>query len=201
MLVGAVAARRTGRRRGTVNGRSWIPVSTSYDWPVSQPGGDGMDNPTAQSTVEIAAPAELVYDLVTDVVDLPRWAAETARCRWLGGATEAAVGARFRGQNRNRHRRWSTTCKVIAADPGRRFAFQVHVAGYPTAVWEYEIEPTGSGCRVTESTRRLIPKVPAKLVNRLLGVSDRDAHNQRNIEQTLGSLKRYAEAGAAADGA
>jgi uncharacterized protein YndB with AHSA1/START domain len=153
-----------------------------------------MDDPTAQGSIDIDVPPELAYELITDVTTLPEWAAEADRCRWLGDATGPAVGARFRGRNRHKGRRWSTTCKVTAADPGRRFAFTVVVMGARTAEWEYEIEPTGAGCRVTESTRRLGPRTPSKLANRLLGIRDRDAHNQANIERTLAGLKAHAEA-------
>jgi uncharacterized protein YndB with AHSA1/START domain len=156
-----------------------------------------MDNPTAEGTIDIDASPELVYELVTEVTALPEWAAETERCSWVGGATAAAVGARFRGHNRHQGRRWSTTCTVTSADPGRRFGFDVSVMGIRTARWEYEIEPAGGGSRVVESTRRLVPRLPANLTNRLLGVRDRDAHNQANIERTLARLKDYAESRAA----
>jgi hypothetical protein len=154
-----------------------------------------MDNPTAHATIDVDAPPALVYELIADVTAVPGWAAETDRCRWLDGATGAAVGARFRGRNRHKGRRWSTTCTVTAADPGRRFAFEVRAVGVRTAEWEYEIEPTTAGCRVTESTRRLA--MPPALVNGLmgvlLGVPDREAHNQANIERTLANLKHHAE--------
>ncbi|NIJ12617.1 uncharacterized protein YndB with AHSA1/START domain [Saccharomonospora amisosensis] len=153
-----------------------------------------MPQPTAQSSVEIAAPPELVYRLVSDVPGQGRWAAEIDRCRWLGGAPGPAVGAKFRGVNQHRSRRWATTCVVTEAEPGRRFAFRVQIMGMPSALWRYEIEPTGSGCRVTESTRRLTPRILVLAVNSLLlGIRDRDAHNQRNIEATLAALKEYAE--------
>jgi len=156
-----------------------------------------VDKPTASASIEIGAPAELVYDIVSDVTRVPDWAAETEQCKWVGGATGAAVGAKFRGRNRYRTIPWWTTCKVIAAEPARRFAFQVYAGGLPSAQWEYVVEPTDHGCRVTESTRRQVPKALAGPVNRLLGVRDRDAHNQRNIESTLTSLKQFAEARAA----
>jgi uncharacterized protein YndB with AHSA1/START domain len=157
--------------------------------------------PTAHSSIDIAAPPELVYRIVSDVTGLPEWAEETERCVWLGGATGPAVGAQFRGVNRHKGRRWAMKCTVTEAteDPQRcRFAFQVSLLGVPTAVWSYDIEATERGCRVTESTRRLAPDLPTKLVNRyLLGVPDRDRHNQRNIERTLQRLKEYAERQAA----
>lgn len=157
-----------------------------------------MDNPTATASMDIGAPAELVYEIVSDVTRLPEWAAETERCTWIGGATGPAKGARFRGRNRYRTIPWWTTCKVTAADPGRCFAFQVYLGLLPTAQWEYAIEPTGSGCRVTESTRRQTPKVLSTPANLLLGVGNRDEHNQHNIEATLAGLKQFAEARARA---
>lgn len=153
-----------------------------------------MEHATAEASIDIDAPPELVYDLIADVTAMPEWAVETDRCRWLGGASGPAVGARFRGRNRHRGRRWSTTCTVTAAEPGRRFAFDVGGLGLRTAQWEYVIEPRGGGCRVTESTRPLVPAAVVKASNWLLGVRDRNAHNRANIERTLAGLKRHAEA-------
>ena len=157
-----------------------------------------MATPTAQSSVTIDAPADVVYDLVSDVTRAGEWAAETTRGTWLGDATGSAVGARFRGHNKHRGRPWSTTCVVTAAEPGRAFEFRVGLAGVRTALWRYEIEPTESGCRVTESTTRLVPKAATVPLNLLaLGIRDRDKHNQANIEKTLAKLKTYAETAAA----
>ncbi|RZS36820.1 polyketide cyclase/dehydrase/lipid transport protein [Herbihabitans rhizosphaerae] len=154
-----------------------------------------MAEPTARASIEIAASPAAVYDLVSDVTTLPEWAAETERCTWLGGADRAAVGAQFRGRNKHKGRPWGTTCTVTAADPGKRFAFGVRVAGLPSAKWSYDIEPTEGGCRVTESTTRLAPRPLALVANRVLfGIPDRDKHNQANIEKTLAQLKKRAEA-------
>jgi len=153
--------------------------------------------PTAQSSIDIAAPPELVYQIVSDVTNLPKWAAETTKCKWLGEATGPAVGAKFRGVNKHKGRIWAMGCKVTEAEPGSRFAFDVSLAGVTTAHWRYDIEPTENGCRVTESTRRRTPKAPTNAVNRLLGIKDRDEHNQRNIERTLEQLKAFAEKQAA----
>lgn len=149
-----------------------------------------MDQPDATGSIEIEAPPELVYDLVSDVPNMPTWAAECVRCRWMGDATEAVPGARFVGSNRNGRFRWSTVAEVTAAEPARRFAFTVLM----TARWEYVIEPIPTGCRVTESTwdirnwfmRRIL--APA-----MSGVTDRGRHNTANIAATLASLKTAAE--------
>ncbi|MGH3434571.1 MAG: SRPBCC family protein [Thermocrispum sp.] len=157
-----------------------------------------MAEPTAQSSIDIAAPPELVYRIVSDVENTPQWAAETATVKWLGGATGAEVGAKFRGTNKHNGRKWAMGCQVTDADEGRRFAFRVSMLGVPTAHWRYDIEPAGDGCRVTESTRRVAPNLPTRVVNKfVLGIRDRDQHNQRNIEQTLVRLKEFAEQQAA----
>src|SRR5687767_14844027 len=93
----------------------------------------------------IAAPADSLYALVSDITRTGEWSPENVGGRWLGSATEPAVGARFRGSNRRGFRRWSTRCTVVAADPGRRFAFDVAFAGIPVARWSYEFASDGDG--------------------------------------------------------
>ncbi len=151
------------------------------------------DGRVAES-IDIAAPPDAVYGAVTDVTTLPEWAAETVGCRWVGGAVGPAVGARFRGANRRGPIRWSTTCTVTEADPGRAFAFRVTtVAGIPVAEWRYEIEPAGDGCRVTESTRDLRHPATRLVTGAAIGVLDRSAHNRANMRRTLTRLKQHLE--------
>jgi hypothetical protein len=154
-----------------------------------------MNEPSASGHTEVHASPHEVYALVSDPSRMSGLAAETARAGWLGGAREAAVGARFRGHNRIGWRRWSTTATVTDAEPGRRFAFEVSsVAGIPVARWQYDIEPTGDGCRVEESTWDRRPAWFLPFANVVTGVRDRAERNRRNIEQTLSRLKAAAEA-------
>jgi hypothetical protein len=126
---------------------------------------------------------------------MSRVAAEFERGTWLGGARQAAVGARFRGHNRRARRRWSTTATVTDAEPGRRFAFEVvSVARIPVSRWQYDIRPTDGGCRVEERTWDRRPSWFRPLANLFTGVRDRAECNRRNIEHTLGRLKAAAEA-------
>jgi uncharacterized protein YndB with AHSA1/START domain len=154
-----------------------------------------MSDPSASAAVDIAAPPDLVYGLITDLMTLAELAAETTAMTWRSGST-AVAGAVFKGSNRNGWRRWSTTCTVTDAEPGRVFAFDVNHSPpkVPVSRWQYDIEPTAAGCRVTESTWDRRPgwfKKPAQLAT---GVRDRGGANAEHIEETLRRLKARAEA-------
>ena len=149
--------------------------------------------PSATGSIAIAAPPAVVYDLITDLSRYSDVAEETTTIRWHAGSS-AAPGAVFKGTNRNGWRRWTTTCTVTAAEPGLRFAFTVRHTVLPIARWQYEIEPTDDGCRVTESMWDDRPgwfRKPAQLAT---GVGDRIGKNSANIAATLERLKRRAEA-------
>jgi hypothetical protein len=148
--------------------------------------------PTASGTVEVAAAPEAVYALITDLSVMTELAEETAVLRWKKGGG-AVPGAVFRGTNRNGWRRWTTTCTVTDADPGRRFAFNVSHTTLPVARWQYDIEPTTGGCTVTESTWDRRYGWFAFASRPFTGVGDRAGTNTRNIEATLQRLKARAE--------
>lgn len=151
-----------------------------------------MGDPSASAQVEIAAPAEKIYALVSDLPRMGELSDENRGGRWLGNGS-AAVGARFRGHNRRGWRRWSTTVTVTDADPGRRFGFDVRSFGLPIAHWEYAIETTGDGSRVTESTWDRRPGWFKPIGGFATGAMDRAKVNQHNIERTLARLKETAE--------
>jgi hypothetical protein len=153
------------------------------------------------SDVEVAttmnAAAATAYRLVSDVTRMGQWSPETTSCRWVDGAAGPAVGARFRGTNSYRMRRWTTTCTVTAAEPGTRFAFDVHYAGIPISQWEYRIDGNGATCTVTESWTDRRPGWMRLVGGAVMGTGDRGAHNRRGMTQTLERLKAAAESGSA----
>ena len=149
--------------------------------------------PTAEAEVTIEADPDKVYALITDLPTLASLGDEITTMKWRKG-TSAQPGAVFKGNNRNRGRRWSTTCTVTDADPGRVFAFDVRYTVLPIAQWRYDVERVdGGGCRVTERTWDRRPgwfKKPARLAT---GVKDRTAANSVHIKATLQRLKEKAE--------
>jgi uncharacterized protein YndB with AHSA1/START domain len=109
-----------------------------------------MAYPTAVSR-EIAAPAQKVWELISDLPRMGEWSPENQGGAWKGGATGPALGAVFTGKNKNGIRRWSTTVKVVECQPGRAFEIAVTKMGMPVSHWRYDIEETPTGCAVTES--------------------------------------------------
>jgi hypothetical protein len=151
-----------------------------------------MNVPDAQAHVDVAATAERVFALVTDLAGLAGVSQEYSGGRWLGTASVARVGARFRGSNRRGVRLWTTVATVTDAGP-ERFAFDVSSLGIPVSRWQYDVEPTGEGCRVTESTWDRRPAWFRPVTVLATGVRNRPEENQRNIERTLARLKHAAE--------
>ena len=137
---------------------------------------------------EMAAPPEEVWALVSDLTRMGEWSPEAKGGRWAGGVDGPAVGAVFKGRNRIGRDRWPTNVAGIECDPPRRFAFRLNIPLMGGCDWVYDIEPTGEGCRVTESwvdfrKRSLV------VVGRILsGVADRATHNRAGMEQTLDRL-------------
>jgi uncharacterized protein YndB with AHSA1/START domain len=148
---------------------------------------------TVSTTVEAAA--ERVYDLVSDITRMGEWSPEALDGEWRKGVDGPVVGARFKGKNQKGWRRWSTTCEVTEADPGKVFTFRVtSIGGMRVATWRYAMEPAGAGTKVTEEwtdDRGGTMKVLGRLAT---GVADRADHNRGNMEATLAALKAAAEA-------
>ena len=147
-------------------------------------------------TIDIAAPPERVYDLVSDISRMGQWSPECRHCAWTGGATGPAVGARFKARNKGRRGpSWSNTPVVTAAEPGREFAFNRSGPGIGSYTWRYVLEPTPAGTRLTESydVERPLPQAMSWLTAKWVGSSDRDADLHEGMQTTLSRIKAAAE--------
>jgi uncharacterized protein YndB with AHSA1/START domain len=150
--------------------------------------------PIATGQVTIKASPTEVYRLISDPPAMAQFAEEFFRARWLGGATEPMVGAKFRGVNRNGRRRWVTTCEVTEAEPGRRFVYEVSTPfKVPISRWEYDLEPTEDGCTVTESSYLRVPAWFIPFAILITGEPDRPGANKEHIATTLTRLKDHLE--------
>ncbi len=147
-------------------------------------------------SIDIAAPPEKVYELVSDISRMGEWSPECRHCAWTGGATGPQVGARFKAKNKGRRGPpWFNTPTVTVADRGREFAFNRNGPGIGSYTWRYRLEPIPTGTRVTESfdVERPLPKAVAWLTAKWVGSSDRDADLHEGMQTTLSRIKQAAE--------
>lgn len=149
------------------------------------------DDPTRGSArVRIAAPADAVFALLTDLERLPAFSPENVRCEFLDGAERIEVGARFRGHNRARDYEWHADCVVTELAPGRSFAYEVPPDFEHTTTWRYDVEPDGDGCVVTESFHAPMLALPDVYPGRIEGRRD---NLERACATTMANLKAAAE--------
>lgn len=144
--------------------------------------------PTVGSaTVHVAAPAQDVYEFLTDLDRLPLLSPENQRCEFLGEHDSIEVGSRFRGHNKAGTYEWHADCEVITADPGREFAYEVPPRYEHATTWRYTIEPDadGDGCTVTESFDAPMLALPDVYPGRIEG---RHANLVRGCEITMAKL-------------
>ena len=143
------------------------------------------------ATVHVDAAPEAVYKVVSDVTRFCEWSPQTVRCQWVDAASGPAVGARFRARNRRGWMRWSNTPEVIAAQPGREFAFKRRAMN-SEVVWRYLLEASGSGTDITESYD-IVKPAPAAAVwmfRTLGGIKDVDSDLAENLRTSLDRLAK-----------
>jgi hypothetical protein len=145
---------------------------------------------TRSTTID--APAERVWELVSDLPRMGEYSPEAVGGAWVGG-TGPALGAVFRGRNVRGLRRWSTRSRVVRCVPGRAFAFEVSAVGLVAAEWAYDVAPEGAGCRLTETWTDRRGPLLVRLGALVTGVADRKGFTAQSIEQTLARVKERAE--------
>ncbi|MFZ0077988.1 SRPBCC family protein [Trebonia sp.] len=145
-------------------------------------------------TVHMAASADMIWDLVSDVTRVGEFSPETFEAEWLGGAGSPEAGARFRRHvwRNGRGPVYWTVCTVAACDPGREFAFTVAGPGGKTVnTWRYQLEPAADGTDVTESF-----ELPDTLLTRLYWMvagSARGRTNMNSMRVTPEKMKAVVE--------
>jgi uncharacterized protein YndB with AHSA1/START domain len=137
---------------------------------------------------DIAASPEAVYAAISDVTRMGEWSPECHTCEWHEGFDGPAVGATFDGHNRAGDKEWTSQGKVIEADPGRAFTFEVSMYDFHYATWGYRIEPTETGSRVTEWNEDLRPESAMEMAKQISGIEDRPGRNRETMSETLERL-------------
>jgi hypothetical protein len=138
---------------------------------------------------------EEVYALVSDVTNMGAWSPVCKACWWDEG-DGPNVGGTFTGRNEMGERTWETRSEVVAAEPGKEFAWVV--AEPPTrARWGYTLKAVDGGTELTESWE-LPDEGQAFFEARFPGegpaqVATRAATAELGIPETLAAIKKTAE--------
>ena len=149
------------------------------------------------ASIEIAAPPDVVYALISDVTRMPDFSPELVACRWLDGATGPGVGARFEAVNRvvGSNREWKNRPVVIEHQPGRLFAISRTEPFAGTVEWRYELQPVGSATRLTESyaVTKPVSRIGWLIIEKGFNGKDRRSALRAGMLQTLAAVKQAAE--------
>ncbi len=157
-----------------------------------------------QDSIVIAAEAQVIYDQVADPSQMGRWSPENRGAEVPTPGQPATTGTSFVGTNRRGRATWVTRCRVTAADPGVRFAFDVREIGLrrpmlkgAIASWSYDFEAVAGGTRVTETwtdRRTGWPDLAAAAFDKIVtGGHLFSDFQRRNIATTLARLKTDVE--------
>ncbi len=111
------------------------------------------DRPTVTESIEVPAPPERVWPLVSDIALPVGVSAELQSVRWADDDIDSRprAGRRFVGRNANRYfGEWETVATVVECDEPRTFAWDVGDLGEPNTRWRFTLEPVDGGTRVTQ---------------------------------------------------
>lgn len=148
--------------------------------------------PLLETSVEIEAPPAAVWALVSDLPRLAEWSPQVVRSRVRGGGA-VREGARLRNLNRRGPLFWPTNSKVLAFEPHRLVSF---VVTDNRSVWSFEVEPTGTGSRLTHrrETPRGLSGVSIWLTDKLFGGQKKFAGElEQGMARTIARVKAEAE--------
>lgn len=144
-----------------------------------------------EATIQIEASPETVYSMVSDIERMGEWSPEATGGRWMDGGTGKA-GDWFEGDNRSGEREWSRECQVATAEPGRDFTFVVGGVEANCTWWSYEMEPSGSGTKLTERWW-LVNKTPGIAAATEEQFAGRVDMTKTMLQETISAVKQAAE--------
>jgi uncharacterized protein YndB with AHSA1/START domain len=150
-----------------------------------------MAAPLLQAQIDIDAPVAKVWELVSDLSRMPQWSPQCRLMKARGGPVRQ--GTKTINLNRRGLLFWPTTSQITEFIPEKKLAFRINENG---TVWSYELEPSGSGTRLTE-TRHAENGVKAfsnMTVNAFMGgVPNFEQELVEGMNQSLTRIKAAAE--------
>jgi uncharacterized protein YndB with AHSA1/START domain len=142
------------------------------------------------ATARVKAPADVVFDLITDLDRLPEWNRAVNRIverpAALTPGAEWVVVMRPPGMPD-----WKSRSQVEEIQPGRRFSYRSHSddSNPSYALWRWDIEPADGGAQVTVSWEGH-PKTAGR---RLFAAPIRRRMLEREVAVSLDAMRRILE--------
>ncbi|BBX31847.1 hypothetical protein MMAG44476_18762 [Mycolicibacterium mageritense DSM 44476 = CIP 104973] len=149
-----------------------------------------MAAPLLQAQIDIDAPVSKVWGLISDLRRMPEW---SPQCRLMKTVGPLRAGARTINLNRRKFMFWPTTSRIVEVIPQQKLAFRVDANN---TIWSYELEPTETGTRVTESrhAENGVTAVSNALVNTFFGgVPSFEDELVEGMNASLARIKAAAE--------
>jgi hypothetical protein len=143
-------------------------------------------------TTVVAAPAEKVYEIISDVTRIGELS-PVCKTAWWDEGSGPSEGGWFTGRNEVEGRDpWERHCEVYVAEPGRAFGWIAGGREEGIAEWTYRFSPVDQGTEVEESWKilRMVDQLKAlgeETLQRLI------SNTESGIEDTLANLKKVAE--------
>jgi hypothetical protein len=120
--------------------------------------------------VVVETDRDAIWAVLCDVTRVGEWSHECTAGEWLGDATAAVPGARFRGKNRAGLVRWGRVSEIVESLPWTLAWRTVPSPLYPDSTeWRVRLEDTRSGTRIVQTFQVLhIPKLLDMVYARLI---------------------------------
>lgn len=150
--------------------------------------------PELSASVEIDAPVEEVWRLVSDVTRMPEWSPQVESVRLRSGFEEVTLGTEFTNRNTlGDGLDWTTHATITAYDAPREIAFRVEENW---VTWRFVLAPTAGGTLLSQ--RREAPDgisdLSQQLTDGFMGGIERFSETMRSgMAETLTRIKLAAE--------
>ncbi|CAM3876238.1 SRPBCC family protein [Smaragdicoccus niigatensis] len=153
--------------------------------------------PVLMDSIDIDAPIEKVWSLVSDVCRMPDWSPQVRSTRLRSGFDQVGLGTQFTNLNSQDGLEWTTHGEIVRFTPLQELAFRI-VENW--AVWSFTLDRNESGgTRLTQ--RRETPEglsaVSLNLTETYLGGQDAFTQSMKaGMRQTIEGVRMAAESAA-----
>lgn len=156
------------------------------------------DSPSVTIETRIGGSADRIYDLISDLDVMASFGTEFQGGEWVSGRA-GTVGSSFKGRQKLGDLEWESTSTIVAAEPGRKFAWSTGDPDEPFTTWTFSLVPAPRGTDVSFSfvhgpgESGLAQKVEANPDEEETIIEERLDVISKNMVTTLEGLRRRVE--------